>query len=138
RFDVWPNSSFDYFDYVFDSRNRVQAGFMGWLTYDASASNTFSLYRCDAFVPAGAVDDQNPAEFCDPSLDRLMRRAEAVQATSLADADDLWAEVEQRLVRAAPWVPLVNPLSVDVLSTQVHNFKRTPTLGVLFDQMWVR
>jgi peptide/nickel transport system substrate-binding protein len=133
----WPDGSDDYFGYVLDSRNRVQAGFMGWLTYDASAANTFSVYRCNTFVPA-SPDNYNPAQFCDPSLDRLMQHAEVIQATSLARADDLWATVDRRLVDAAPWIPLVNPFSVDVLSEQVHNFKRTPALGVLFDQMWVR
>ena len=132
RFKIWPANTVNYFTYVLDGRHRVQMGFMGWLTYDASAANLFSSYRCDA-IPSGG----DPAQFCDPALDRLMDRAEAIQATSLAAANDLWAEVERRLLDAAPWVPLVNPLSVDVLSTRVHNFKRTPALGVLFDQMWV-
>jgi peptide/nickel transport system substrate-binding protein len=115
----------------------VQAAFMGWLTYDASAANLFTVYRCDSFVP-NSDDNINPAGYCDPSVDQLMIRAEEAQATSLARANDLWAQVERRLVDAAPWIPLVNPSSVDVLSTHVHNFRRSPTLGVLFDQIWVR
>jgi peptide/nickel transport system substrate-binding protein len=134
---VWPDEIFAYFGHVLDSRNRVQAGFMGWLTYDASAADLFGVYRCEIFVPA-SPGNLNPAEFCDPALDRLMHQAEVAQATSLARADDLWARVDRRLVDAAPWIPLVNPFSVDVLSERVHNFKRTPTLGVLFDQMWLR
>jgi ABC-type transport system substrate-binding protein/DNA-binding SARP family transcriptional activator len=137
RLQVWPDESYDYFSYVLDSRNRVQAGFMGWLTYDASAANLFGVYRCEAYVPGGA-NNQNPAEFCDPATDQLMHQAEVAQANSLARADDIWATVDRRLVEAAPWIPLVNPFSVDVLSERVHNFKRTPALGVLFDQMWVR
>jgi peptide/nickel transport system substrate-binding protein len=137
RLRVWPDESFAYFGHVLDSRSHVQAGFMGWLTYDASAANLFGVYRCDAFVPA-SPSNLNPAEFCDRGTDSLMRQAEVAQATSLARADKLWATVERRLVDAAPWIPLVNPFSVDVLSERVHNFKRTPTLGVLFDQMWVR
>ncbi len=136
RFEVWPTDNYDYFAYVVDTRHRVQVAFMGWFNYDASAANLFSVYRCDAFLPR-SPDNQNPAEYCDPALDDLMHRAEQRQATSLAAANDMWAEVERRLLDAAPWVPLVNPLSVDVLSTRVHNFKRTPALGVLFDQMWV-
>lgn len=120
----------EYFGYVFDPRNHVQAGMMGWLTADASAANLLTVYRC--------ASDQNPGEFCDPALDRLMVRAEEVQATSLAAADELWAQVERGLLAAAPWVPLVNTSLVDVLSRRVHNFKRSPTLGVLFDQMWVQ
>jgi ABC-type transport system substrate-binding protein len=68
----------------------------------------------------------------------LISKAEEVQSSSLARANDLWAETERGLVNAAPWIPLVNTSTVDVLSAQVHNFARTPTLGVLFDQMWVR
>lgn len=138
RLQVWPDESYDYFAYVFDSRHRVQAGFMGWLTYDASAWNLFGVYRCDAFVAGDVTNNRDPAAFCDPTMDRLMEQAEATQATSLAQADQLWGAVERRLVDAAPWIPLVNPVSVDVLSERAHNFKRTPTLGVLFDQMWVR
>jgi YVTN family beta-propeller protein len=137
RLRVWPDRSFDYFGHVLDSRSRVQAGFMGWLGYDANAANLFGYYRCEAYVPEDP-SNLNPAEFCDPATDRLMHQAEAAQATSLARGDDLWAKVDRRLVDAAPWIPLVNPFSVDLLSERVHNFKRTPTLGVLFDQMWVR
>jgi hypothetical protein len=41
-------------------------------------------------------------------------------------------------VDAAPWIPLVTPTCVDVLSTRVHSYVRSPVLGVFFDQMWLR
>lgn len=125
----------DYFSYVLDGRNRVQAAFMGWIGNDASASNLFSVYRCAQIQRAISF---NPARYCDRTTDHLMDRADEIQATSLAQADEIWAQVQRRLVNAAPWIPLVNPKFVDVLSSTVRNFKRNPVLGVLFDQMWVR
>lgn len=81
--------------------------------------------------------NQNPAEFCDPSIDRLISQATQLQSSSRAAANDLWAQVDRRLVDAAPVIPLVNPSWVDVVSTRVHHYERSPVLGVLFDQMRV-
>ena len=80
----------------------------------------------------------NPAQFCDPSIDRLMTQAQRLQTSSPTAANDLWAQVDHRIVDAAPWIPLVTPTWVDVLSKRVHNYQRSPFLGVFFDQMWVR
>ncbi|MDQ6849417.1 MAG: ABC transporter substrate-binding protein [Actinomycetota bacterium] len=137
RLVVWHKSDLAYFSYVADSRNKVQAAFYGWVANDASASSFLNTYRCGAFVPA-SPNNQNPAQFCAPSIDRLMNQAEQVQATSPAAANDLWAQVDRRIVDAAPWIPLVSPTWVDVVSTRVHNYQRSPVLGVFFDQMWVR
>jgi hypothetical protein len=46
--------------------------------------------------------------------------------------------VDKRIVDAAPWVPLVTPSWIDVLSSRTHNYIRSVVLGVLFDQLWVR
>jgi peptide/nickel transport system substrate-binding protein len=127
-----------YFDYVRDSRNRVQAGFFGWVAGGVSAGDTLAVYRCSAFTPA-SNQNFNPAEFCDPSIDALMDEAIRRQASSsVAAGNDLWAEVEHRIIDAAPWIPLVTPSWVDVFSTRVHNYQRSPVAGVFYDQMWVR
>lgn len=134
---VWPNTKFAYFPYVTNPQNHVQAAMMGWLNQDFNAANLLSVYRCNAFVPTSTATN-NPAGFCDPSIDRLMDRADRVQSTSNALANKLWAEVDARLTKAALWIPIVNPYTYDVVSKRVHNYQRTPTIGVLFDQMWVK
>jgi peptide/nickel transport system substrate-binding protein len=95
------------------------------------------LWRCDAFHP-GSKNNQNIAQFCDPAIDRKMDQADRLQTSSAGVANELWAEIDQDLVDAASWVPLVSLTYEDVLSTRVHNFQRSPALGVLFDQMWLR
>jgi ABC-type transport system substrate-binding protein len=127
----------EYFTYIGDSRHRVQAAFFGWVADDFSASDFFvGLFDCKSFKPASSLNN-NPAEFCDPSIDQLMNRAVRVQSTSLAKADPLWAKVDRRVTDAAPFVPLVTPTWVDVVSKRVHNYQRSPVIGVLYDQMWV-
>ena len=42
-------------------------------------------------------------------------------------------------VDAAPWVLLVNPKVVDVLSKRVGNYQYSPNgYGMLFDELWVK
>jgi peptide/nickel transport system substrate-binding protein len=46
--------------------------------------------------------------------------------------------VDRQAADQAPWVPLVNPKVVDVLSKRVGNYQYSPQLGMLIDQLWVR
>ena len=58
-----------------DSRERVQAGFFGWYQ-DFPAPSDFidPLLSCGSFLP-GNPNNCNTAEFCDPRIDALARRA---------------------------------------------------------------
>ena len=81
----------------------------------------------------------NWAEFCDPSIDRLMRRALAQQTVNAQLADQLWATVDRRIVDAAPWVPLTNPRSAEFVSKRVGNYRYSLAVDrSLLDQMWLR
>jgi peptide/nickel transport system substrate-binding protein len=128
----------DYFSFVADSRNKVQASFGGWV---AGAPNPEDFlvpqFECSAFAPASA-NNQNSSAFCDPALDRLTAKAQEEQATSAAAAGPIWAQLDHELIDQAPWIGLVTPSWVDVVSTRVHNYTRSSVLGVFFDQMWVR
>jgi YVTN family beta-propeller protein len=126
-----------YYDYVANSKNKVQAAYFGWVVGTGTPAAYLSLWRCDAFHP-GSKNNQNIAQFCDPAIDRKMDQADRLQTSSAGVANELWAEIDQDLVDAASWVPLVSLTYEDVLSTRVHNFQRSPALGVLFDQMWLR
>jgi peptide/nickel transport system substrate-binding protein len=137
RAKIFVYTHTDYFDHVTNSRYKIQGGFYGWVGDSGSAAGFLTSYGCQAFTPASR-NNLNPAEFCDPSIDRLMDRAQKLQTSSPTAANDLWAQVDRRVVDAVPWIPLINPTWVDVLSKRVHNYQRSPYLGVFFDQMWVR
>lgn len=134
---VWPDMSYNYFHYIGDTRNHVQAGFWGWVGSGGNTGGLLEPWRCVDFVP-NSRHNNNGAGFCDPRFERLWSRADRTQATSLAVANDVWARADQRLVDAAPWIPLISALRVDVLAKNVHGYKRAPAIGVLYDQMWLR
>ncbi len=76
--------------------------------------------------------------FCDPQLDRQMRRAASLQLSSPARAASLWAAVDRRLVDAAPWVPTVNVHVTEFVSKRVRNYQFSPVGGFIADQVWLR
>ena len=81
--------------------------------------------------------NSNASESCDPQIDREIKRAQACSSES-PSGRRLWELVDRETVDRAPWVPLVNPKVVDVLSKRVGNYQYSPAFGMLFDQLWVR
>jgi peptide/nickel transport system substrate-binding protein len=129
----------DYFATAFNSRNDPQIGTAEWITDYPTASGFFDpLFTCASFQPRSS-NNVNGAEFCDPRLDRKISRAVTEQTTNPDAARRLWAQIDRSTVDAAPWVPLVNPNVVDVLSNRVGNYQYNPAgWGMLIDQLWVR
>jgi peptide/nickel transport system substrate-binding protein len=127
-----------YFHEISDSRVRAQAGIARWIADYPAPSNFLELLSCRDFKPAVAVGNDNYAEFCDPAIDAKMRAAARVQSTNAQLANRRWAGVDRALVNAAPWVPLFNPNSVELVSSRVGGFRYTPFYGTLLDQLWVR
>ena len=84
------------------------------------------------------INNQNTAEFCDPAIDAQMRAAARMQPINTQLANRRWARVDRALVDAAPWVPLYNPKSVELVSRRVGGFRFNPIYGTLLDQLWVR
>jgi peptide/nickel transport system substrate-binding protein len=78
------------------------------------------------------------ARFCDPRLDRLMRRALSLEATDPRRAAIAWAEVDRRVANAGAAIPLVTPREVDFVSSRVRNYQFHPIWGFLADQVWIR
>ncbi len=66
-----------------------------------------------------------------------MARATALQTINAAAANRAWQHIDREIMHYAPWIPLVNPLGIDLVSGQVGNYQRTPAFGVLLDQLWV-
>ena len=127
----------DYFQFIGDSRNHVQAAFDGWVADMPNADDFFQPFTCAAFTPASRTNENFP-EYCDPVLDRLRAKAVRAETSSPGSAADLWAAVDKRLVDEAPWIGLVTPSWVDAVSPRVHNYERSSVFGVDFGQMWVR
>jgi peptide/nickel transport system substrate-binding protein len=127
-----------FFDAVSDSRNRPQTFIYGWTADYPAASNFLDhLFSCDAFIPDSA-DNVNEAEFCDPSIDRIMDRALQLQFTDPRAAGDEWAKADRAIVDEAPWAALFNPAGIDLVSRRVRNYQHNPLFGLLIDQLWVR
>ena len=76
--------------------------------------------------------------FCDPALDRAMRRASQLGLTDPARSAAAWAAVDRRLTDAAAWVPTVSLRDVELTSRRLRNYQYNPVWGFLADQSWVR
>jgi peptide/nickel transport system substrate-binding protein len=80
----------------------------------------------------------NPAGFCDPKVDAMIERARTLADPGSAEAGQLWAKIERRVVDQAAMVPLANPYDVHLVSDRVGNYQAHPQWDVLVGQLWVR
>jgi peptide/nickel transport system substrate-binding protein len=128
-----------YWTQVADSRVGAQTGFVAWLAALPSPFYFLPYFTsCAAFVPASPAKNQNPSEFCDPSIDAQMAHAATVQAQDPPAATVLWQRVESALAVQAPYVPISNARNVDFVSKRVGNYQYNPTSGALLSQLWVK
>jgi len=141
RASMKVRSGSGYFGVVGDSRTKAQIGTIEWISDYPTASGFFiAILTCASFLPDNPGNSNN-SEFCDPRIDRQAERALTEQATNPDAARGLWERIDRETVRQAPWVPLVNPKTVDVLSKRVGNYQYSPAgpaSGMLIDQLWVR
>jgi YVTN family beta-propeller protein len=129
----------DYWDTVGNSANRAQIGFDGWSgNYPAPASFLVELFSCRGSL-VGSPNLPDPSQFCDPRIDRQMRRAQAEQLSDPTGSRALWQRVDREITDAAPWVPLIASKNVSVLAKRVGNYQYSPAAtSMLIDQLWVR
>jgi YVTN family beta-propeller protein len=120
----------DYFGEL-DRHPEVQAGFVGWIGSYPSASQFTDVSSCHA-VETG----QNLAHFCDPSIDKRIAGALALEAGSPQDASEAWAAVDRALTDAVPLVPLLDDTNVALLSARVRHYQ-VDSSGPLYDQLWL-
>ncbi len=102
-----------------------------WLTdYPDPSSYIPSFFACDG--------DGNDHLFCDPALDREIRRAEALELDAPRAAATLWTSIDRRITNEAAWAPTVNPRVIDLVSKRLGNYQFNPVWSFLVDQSWVR
>jgi YVTN family beta-propeller protein len=112
---------------------RIQAGTHTWFADYPAASDFAPLFSCRSKEALN-----NPAQFCDPAVERMIARAREVEAVDPRTANALWARIDRMVTDRAPYVPLLNPRRVEYVSARVGNYQFNPQLGTLFDQLWVR
>ena len=138
RVTVKPVGDDKYWDAVGDLRNRAQIGFDGWAGGLDPASFLVGLFSCPGSLP-GSPNPPDMSQFCDPRIDRQMRRAQAEQLSDPTGSRALWQRVDREITDAAPWVPLIASKNVSVLSKRVGNYQYSPAaVAMLIDQLWVR
>jgi peptide/nickel transport system substrate-binding protein len=120
-----------YFTEVSNPESRVQAGPVTWFPDIPTPNSVFEpLVTCRGFA--------NTAHFCDRDLDALIERAKRVQGRNPGAANELWAEVDRRVLDASPLVPYATRAFVDLVSDRVGNYQYNPLIGPLLGQMWVQ
>jgi peptide/nickel transport system substrate-binding protein len=125
----------EYYELIIGHERRVQIAATGWQGDYIAPDNFLRLnFACPALVD-GFVND---AEFCDPRIDALMKRAAQAQAEDSARAHALWANADQAITDAAPAVFLANPRFTALVSEGTGNYQMHPVWGPLLDQLWVR
>ncbi len=126
------------YPYVQNSRNRVEAGLSQWSSdYPSPAGLLDGLLGCDAFVPESDASP-NISGFCDRAVvEPLMDEAEALGVTKPQAAQRLWQQVDRKVTDLAVWLPLVNPLQVDLVSARVGNVSWSPQSHLMPSLLWV-
>lgn len=80
----------------------------------------------------------NHGWFCDPRIDRDIRRARSVTPTSLRATAAVWARIDREVTDQAAWAPIVNEHTLDFVSARVRNYQAHPYWGLIADQVWLR
>jgi peptide/nickel transport system substrate-binding protein len=126
-----------YYAKIDDSRVGAQAGIHTFIADYPAAADFFQQHTCAAFQPASPTN-VNVSEFCDPTTDTLVARAEQLEPTDPQRAAAAWAAVDRRVMSLAPVAPMYVQRFVDLVSRRAGNYQFSPQWGVLVDQLWVR
>jgi YVTN family beta-propeller protein len=133
RASLRVNDTGRHFGAIYDPRTRAQIGFVGWASDFVSPSNFIG----PNFTCASLADrrPENASHFCDRALARQFDRALAAQG---AEAAELWAAADRRIVDRAAAVPMTNHRAVVFVSKRVGNVQNHIQWSTLLDQLWVR
>lgn len=138
---IYPDSE-AYFTRMFglsdDPAEPISAGTFVWIAdYPAPSDFFVPLFSCAAAAPGQVEGATNVSGFCDRPIDARIKAAAAAEGSDRL-SEPAFQDLDRRVTDAAPWVPLINPRSVDYIGARVGNYQRNPQVGSLFDRVWVR
>jgi peptide/nickel transport system substrate-binding protein len=110
--------------------NEFQMKLTGWSADYPAASTFINLLKCDS-LPATS------GGFCIRRIDDMIDRATQKQLVDPTAAGPLWAAVDRAIVDRAPYLWMVNPITVEFVSERVGNYQWSPQWFELLNQMWV-
>jgi peptide/nickel transport system substrate-binding protein len=118
-----------------DPRHFPQVGFIGWGA-DSTDPAAFlrTLISCAGYDARAPAHGSNLSGFCDPRLDAAIDRAAAAGPADGA----AWEQIERRIARAAPLVPLYNGRVLVATSARTGNVELNPFRYFMLDRIWVR
>ncbi len=126
------------FDYIQNTRNRVQISLTDWnADYPAASDFLHVLYGCDSFH-AGSDSSINISGYCDKALDAEAATAEAAMLTDPKKADRLWDDVDRKITDLSLAANLIQDKWVDVVSTRLGNYTFSELDHMIFSKVWVR
>jgi peptide/nickel transport system substrate-binding protein len=98
--------------------------------FDTDGGGDIGSWACSVYNPARWL--------CDHWLDRPFRRGLQLEHTNPQAADELWAELDQQLTKAAPVVPLWTDSYYALVNNRVGNWSTPPSSGGIYaSQLWV-
>ncbi len=127
---------FTYLDRVLEP-GRAQLAVLAWSSTPSGDDLTQHLL-CRSFDAAHHNFYSNFGAFCDPRIDREYDAALRLAVNDPTAANQLWAQIDQQLVDAAPWVPAWNTSTPALASPRVGNVTPHFLFGVLLDQLWIQ
>jgi len=126
------------FTYIQNTNNKVQISLTSWYQdYPAASDFLNVLLSCASFRP-GSDTSINISGFCDKKIDAQMQEALTTEQTSMDQANQMWGEVDQAVMKEAPVAPLITPKLIDFTSKRVGNYQFSKQFYMLVDQVWVQ
>jgi peptide/nickel transport system substrate-binding protein len=133
-----PLSADIQFTYIQNTKNKVQLALTSWYQdYPAASDFLNVLLSCASFTP-GSDSSINIAGFCDKGVDAHMKTALAAEQTDMTNADQLWGQIDQEIMKKSPVVPVFNPKLIDFISKRVGNYQFSKQYYMLVGQLWVK
>ncbi|HET7173190.1 MAG TPA: ABC transporter substrate-binding protein [Nocardioidaceae bacterium] len=126
------------FTYIQNTNNKVQISVTQWYAdYPAASDFLQVLLSCENFHPHSDAS-VNISGFCNKSIDAQMNQAESLMLSNPAKGNQMWAKIDQEMMRQSPVVPMFTPHEVDFTSKRVGNFHFSRQFFVCLDQLWVK
>jgi len=131
-------SSNDQFNYIQNSKNKVQISLTDWFQdYPAPSDFLNVLFSSDSFHE-GSDNSINIAGYSNLKIDADMKAALALAVTDPKAANVQWAKIDKAITDEAPAVSLLQPKNVDIVSKRVGNYSYSDQYHMLFSPMWVK